>query len=113
MMNRIKELREEFGFTQQDLADKLSGAKSSVAMYENETRKPSMKILIKLSEIFACSIDYLLGKSDVRQIGTKTSSWSLEDIGFDLNNYVPPTDAQKEQIKNLIEIILKENKKNS
>lgn len=110
-MNRIKALREEFGFTQQDLADKLSGAKSTVAMYENETRKPSMKILIKLSDIFQCSIDYLLGKSDVRQIGKNTNSWSLEDIGFNINNYVPPTDAQKEQIKNLIEIILKKNEK--
>lgn len=112
-MNRIKELREEIGFTQQNLADKLGGAKSTVAMYENETRKPSMKVLIKLSDIFHCSIDYILGKSDVKQIGEKTNSWSLEDIGFDIKNYVPPTEAQKEQIKSLIEIILKENEKNS
>jgi len=65
-MNKIKNLREELGFTQQDLADKLEGAKSTIAMYENETRKPSMEVLIKLSEIFNCSIDYILGKSDIR-----------------------------------------------
>ena len=65
-MNRIKILREEFKYTQQELADKLDGAKSTIAMYENETRKPSMEVLIKLSEIFNCSIDYLLGKSDIR-----------------------------------------------
>jgi transcriptional regulator with XRE-family HTH domain len=65
-MNRVKILREEFGYTQQELADKLDGAKSTIAMYENETRKPSLEVLIKLSEIFNCSIDYILCKSDVR-----------------------------------------------
>lgn len=65
-MNRIKKLREDFGYTQQDLANKINGAKSTIAMYENETRKPSLEILIKLSDIFNCSIDYLLGKSDIR-----------------------------------------------
>lgn len=66
-MNRIKELREEYGFTQQELADKLDGAKSTIAMYEKEDRKPSLDVLLKLSEIFNCSIDYILCKSDIRK----------------------------------------------
>ncbi|MGN1297712.1 MAG: LexA family protein [Clostridia bacterium] len=65
-MNRIKFLREEFNMTQQELADKLNGAKSTVAMYEKGDRKPSLEILVKLSEIFDCSIDYILCKTDVR-----------------------------------------------
>lgn len=65
-MNRIKSLREEYKMTQQELADKIDGAKSTIAMYEKGDRKPSMEVLIKLSEIFNCTIDYLLGKSDIR-----------------------------------------------
>lgn len=65
-MNRIKFLREEFGYTQQDLADKLNGSKSVIGLYESEKRKPSLEILVKLSEIFNCSIDYILCKTDVR-----------------------------------------------
>ena len=65
-MNRIKMLREEFNFTQQDLANKLECSKSVIGLYESETRKPSMEVLLKLSEIFDCSIDYILGKSDNR-----------------------------------------------
>lgn len=65
-MNRIKSLREEFNYTQQDLAQKLDCSKSVIGLYESETRKPSMEVLIKLSEIFNCSIDYILGKSDIR-----------------------------------------------
>lgn len=65
-MNRIKMLREEFNYTQQDLANKLECSKSVIGLYENETRKPSMEVLIRLSNIFNCSIDYILGKSDIR-----------------------------------------------
>lgn len=65
-MNRIKMLREENGMTQQELADKINGAKSTVAMYEKGDRKPSLKILVKLSEIFNCSIDYILCQSNTR-----------------------------------------------
>lgn len=72
-MNRIKQLREENSMTQQELADKLQGAKSTVAMYENETRKPSLEVLVKLSEIFSCSIDYLLCKTNIRNSSHKTS----------------------------------------
>ena len=77
-MNRIKTLREELGMTQQELADKINGAKSTVAMYENESRKPSLEILVKLSEIFNCSIDYILCKSDIRN----TEELKQEDFRF-------------------------------
>ena len=62
-MNRIKTLREESNFTQQDLADKLECSKSIIGLYESETRKPSLEILVKLSNIFNCSIDYILCKT--------------------------------------------------
>ena len=67
-MNRIKNLREEFGMTQQELADKIDGAKSTIAMYEKGDRKPSLEVLVKLSETFNCSIDYILCKTDIRNI---------------------------------------------
>lgn len=65
-MNRIKMLREEKNITQEDLATKLELSKGVISLYENEIRKPSLKILEKLSSIFNCSIDYILCKSDVR-----------------------------------------------
>ena len=109
-MNRIKFLREELNMTQQELADKLEGAKSTIAMYEKGDRKPSLEVLVKLSEIFNCSIDYILGKSDIRN-PEKTDPLGLAKIGFNMDKYVPPTDAQREQIKGLLEVILKDNKK--
>lgn len=88
-MNRIKLLREENNMTQQELADKLQGAKSTIAMYEKEDRKPSLEVLIKLSEIFNCSIDYILGKSDIR---------NPELIRFANNNGIDTEGLTKEEI---------------
>ena len=65
-MNRIKQLRDENNWTQLELSQKMNCAMSSVAMYEKGDRKPSLEVLIKLSEIFNCSIDYILCKSDIR-----------------------------------------------
>ena len=111
-MNRIKMLREEFNFTQQDLANKLECSKSVIGLYESETRKPSMEVLLKLSEIFDCSIDYILGKSDMRNPEkAQDDPLGLAKIGFSMDNYTPPTEKQKEQIRDLLEVILKDNKK--
>ena len=111
-MNRIKMLREEFNYTQQELADKLECSKSVIGLYESETRKPSMEVLIKLSEIFNCSIDYILGKSDIRNPEkVQDDPLGFAKIGFSMDNYTPPTEKQKEQIRDLLEIILKDNKK--
>ena len=66
-MNRIKNLREESNITQEELAKKLNlSSKGIVSMYEKEDRKPSLEILIALSKIFDCSIDYILCKSNIR-----------------------------------------------
>lgn len=99
-MNRIKFLREELNMTQQELANKLDGAKSTVAMYENETRKPSMEVLLRLSEIFNCSIDYLLGKTDVRNPGKQIDDVLNEAmIGMSKEDYEALTETQKKQIR--------------
>lgn len=110
-MNRIKNLREELNMTQQELADKLEGAKSTIAMYEKGDRKPSLEVLVKLSEIFGCSIDYILCKSNIRNPEKNDDPFGLAKIGFSMKDYTPPTETQKEQIKSLIEVIMKDNKK--
>ena len=108
-MNRIKLLREELNLTQQELADKLDSAKSTIAMYENESRKPSYEVLIKLSEIFGCSIDYIIGISNDRNSDKLDSN--LLKIGLDMKNYNPPTEEQKKQIEDFARFVLKDNKK--
>lgn len=63
---RLKQLRAEHNITQQKLADKLGINRATVAGYETKGVEPGHEILIQLSNIFNCSIDYLLGKSSER-----------------------------------------------
>lgn len=108
-MNRIKQLREENNWTQLDLSKKMDCAMSSIAMYENEARKPSMEVLIKLSEIFNCSIDYILGKSDIRN-PEKANLDNLQ-IGLSTKDYTNISSEQIKQIEDFAKFVLKDNKK--
>lgn len=57
---RLKELREDFSFTQDDLALKLNISRQSISGYENNTNQPSIENLIKIADLFNVSLDYLL-----------------------------------------------------
>ena len=99
-MNRIKQLREENNWTQLELSKKMNCAMSSIAMYEKGDRKPSMEVLIKLSEIFNCSIDYLLCKTDIRNTGNQIDEVLNEAmIGMSKEEYEALNETQKKQIR--------------
>ena len=57
----LKNLRTSKGLTQTQLAQRLWLNKSIISAYENETRIPSLEVLIKLSNEFNVSMEYLLG----------------------------------------------------
>lgn len=108
-MNRIKQLREENSWTQLELSKKMNCAISSIAMYENESRKPSMEVLIKLSEIFNCSIDYLLCKSEIRN--PEEIDAEKINIGLSKKDYKLPTKEQQDKIEEFAKFVLKDNLK--
>ena len=58
---RISLLREKKNQSQAELAKTLGIAASTVGMQETNKRKPSSKMLKKLSVLYDVSIDYLLG----------------------------------------------------
>ena len=63
-MNRIRDLRLANGWTQGDLADRMNTAKSVVSRYETERLGLDVPIINRLCNIFGCTADYLLGRSD-------------------------------------------------
>lgn len=62
---RLRELRIQNNYSQQDLADKMGVTKQTISQYERGVRKPDMDTLTALCDIFNVSSDYLMGKSDV------------------------------------------------
>ena len=65
---RLKLLRKEKDFSQEDLGKKVGVARTSVANYETNRNYPTSEILEKLSDVFCVSVDYLLGRTDIRKI---------------------------------------------
>ncbi|NFQ84139.1 helix-turn-helix transcriptional regulator [Clostridium sporogenes] len=63
---RIKELREAKGINQLELSKILNVHKGSVSNWENNKRTPDTDMLTKIADFFNCSIDYLLGITDIK-----------------------------------------------
>ena len=61
---RSREVRTEKMMTRKQLADVLFVSERLISYWENGKRECNFDTLIRLSEIFNVSIDYLLGKSD-------------------------------------------------
>lgn len=62
-MIKIKEMREQRGITQVELAQKLSVQQSAIAAWETGKSMPRAERFVRLAEILNCSVDELLGKT--------------------------------------------------
>ena len=63
---RLKDLREDSDLTQAELAEFLHIGQSTYSQYENGLRQIPIPILIRLSDYFSTSVDYLLDLTDVK-----------------------------------------------
>ena len=94
-MNRIKQLRQEKKLNQLKLAMDLNTTQASISKYELNKSLPDIHMIIKMSEYFHVSTDYLLGLTPYRQ---STAISSLSDQEFRLLNYYNNlTPYQKQQ----------------
>ena len=80
LQERLRELREANGFaTRQDLAKELGIDKSTYGRIESgETKTINSDILIKLSELYNVTSDYILGISDVPE----KTYYDIGDLGL-------------------------------
>ncbi|MEW4414404.1 helix-turn-helix transcriptional regulator [Clostridium sp. AN503] len=82
---RLKSLRLENNLTQAALADKIGIAKTTIASYEQGINEPNIGTLIKISDYFHVTIDYLVGKSNYKNV--------QEEVGF--KNTIVLSDEQE------------------
>jgi putative transcriptional regulator len=57
--NRIKEFRNERGWTQQELADAVGVSRQSINSIERNRYVPSLPLALTFARVFACSTDGL------------------------------------------------------
>ena len=66
--NRLRWLRNRFGYSQAYLADALSISRMAYTQYESGHREPSLETLIQLASIYNVSLDFMLGLSDLSRM---------------------------------------------
>jgi transcriptional regulator with XRE-family HTH domain len=100
--------------TQEDLAKILKVSRATVGRYETDERFPDKDILKKIADFFDVSVDYLLGRTDKRNIDTSNDIDErlhkvMQELGpdvllafYDLPNM---TDEEKENVITLLEVI--------
>lgn len=68
MENNLKKLRKEKGLTQISLQMKTGIEQALLSKFENGERVPPTETLIKLAEFYGVSIDYILCRTDKKEV---------------------------------------------
>ena len=61
---RLRELRQNKGMTQAELAKALALGESTISFYEADKREPDYQTLKAVADFFGVTTDYLLGRTD-------------------------------------------------
>ena len=93
---RLKSLREKYKFSLEEVAKKIKSSAGAISRYENNERKINSESLIKLSNLYNVSPEYIL-------YGTKKNSSNLESdiISFFHNENIDI--EKKEELFNKIQ----------
>lgn len=65
--NRIREIREDKGYTQKDIAKVLNTTQQQYSKYELGIQIIPLEKINILANLYQTSIDYLIGRTDVRK----------------------------------------------
>lgn len=61
---QLRRLRKSHEMTQEQLADYLQMAKSTISQYENDINEPDLNTIVRIADLFGVSLDELIGRSD-------------------------------------------------
>lgn len=67
MKNRIKDLREDNDYSQQQVADRIGITQRKYSYLETGTQQLTDELLVRLARLYNVSVDYLLLETDCPQ----------------------------------------------
>lgn len=66
LTKRLKQIRTEKGMTQKDFAQEMGITPVTLSAYENNLKKPSLDLILKVAKKYEISLDWLCGLSDTK-----------------------------------------------
>ena len=76
-MENLKLLRKESGVSQQTLANAIGSSQQSIHRYEKGDYKPDIRTLKLLADYFNTSIDFLVGRTTLRERSETVAEYAL------------------------------------
>lgn len=105
---RLAQLREELGLTRKEVAEKLNIDQTTYGKYELSKRQPDYDTLQKIASFYNVSVDYLLGRTNVRNSNNNTDEDFPDDVKVLMRSVSKLTDKQKEIVKRLVQEFINE-----
>ena len=82
--DRIKQLRQQRGWSQAQLSKKLNVHQKQISGYERGVHAPSIELLIRMAELFNVSLDYIAFKDheekNIAQIADRELMQAVQEI---------------------------------
>lgn len=108
MLPNLKSLRQEYGISQQRLADAIGVSQPSINKYENHNIEPEIEILKRMADYFNTSIDYIVGYTNVRRKIEYTEAYHLNPTEIQMiTQFRALTDDEKQCVAMVTQTFLK------
>lgn len=75
-IRRLKDLRDDHDLTQEQIANYLRISRVVYNRYERGIRDIPVELLIELSKLYNTSIDYIVGRTDIKEFKRKKDNYS-------------------------------------
>lgn len=99
---KITQLRKAQSWSQEELAQKINSSRVMIGKYEREDNAPSLEVLLKLSDVFNVSVDYLIGKGQFANFDKKMLN-RLEELE-------KLSSEEKQDIFKYIDLVIRDSK---
>ncbi len=102
---KLQELRLANHMTQQDVADYIHVARSTIAGYETKGRQPSHEKLAAIADLFNVPVDYLLNDDNVISISPSKITTKSDDELILLLSYRNLSRASKRDLQKYLKLL--------
>lgn len=97
MLPNLKLLRQEYGISQQRLAEAIGVSQPSINKYENHNIEPEIEILKRMADYFNTSIDFIVGHTDIRRRIEHTDVFHLNKFETEVITRFRSLDEEEKQ----------------
>lgn len=106
--DRLRIARENSGYSQKEFAIKVNIAPNTYNGYETGNRMPNLEVVTLLADSLGVSVDYLLGRTDIKNFEENTIAAHMDDRTKTLS------EEQRKRLDDFIDfLIFEEMKKNN